>query len=123
MKKVVKNFQHKHDLIKNGNKNKNRAKNKLIILFHRQRYKNLRGKSLKKSRTWIMEKKERWRNKGRHVINQKIIQFIIFFILEMFDPIQNIQHENDQKLFEHFFCFVCHQYCCFNKKKKIIRFI
>ncbi|CAF3633490.1 unnamed protein product [Rotaria sordida] len=31
----------------------------------RQRYKNLRGKSLKKSRTWIMEKKERWRNKGR----------------------------------------------------------
>ncbi|CAF0967604.1 unnamed protein product [Rotaria sordida] len=33
----------------------------------RQRYKNLRGKSLKKSRTWIMEKKERWRNKGRDV--------------------------------------------------------
>jgi 18S rRNA (guanine1575-N7)-methyltransferase len=36
----------------------------------RQRYKNLRGKSLKKSRTWIVEKKERWRNKGRYVINQ-----------------------------------------------------
>jgi len=33
----------------------------------RQRYKNLRGKSLKKSRTWIVEKKERWRNKGRDV--------------------------------------------------------
>jgi len=33
----------------------------------RQRYRDLRGKSVKKSRTWIMEKKERWRNKGRDV--------------------------------------------------------
>ncbi|CAF1587279.1 unnamed protein product [Adineta ricciae] len=33
----------------------------------RQRYKDLRGKSLKKSRTWILEKKDRWRNKGREV--------------------------------------------------------
>ncbi|CAF3137208.1 unnamed protein product [Rotaria sp. Silwood2] len=37
----------------------------------RQRYKNLRGKSLKKSRTWIVEKKERWRNKGRYDINKQ----------------------------------------------------
>ncbi|CAF0931336.1 unnamed protein product [Didymodactylos carnosus] len=33
----------------------------------RQRYKDLKGKSLKKSRTWILEKKERWRNQGRDV--------------------------------------------------------
>jgi len=33
----------------------------------RQRYKDLRGKPLKKSRVWILEKKERWRNKGKDV--------------------------------------------------------
>jgi protein gp37 len=78
-------------------------------ILSRQRYRNLRGKSLKKSRTWVMEKKERWRNKGRHVINlnkDHVLNVFFNFILEMFDPIQNTPHENVQKLFKRFF-FVC----------------
>ena len=42
-----------------------KKKQKLLFFVFSQRYRDLRGKSVKKSRTWIMEKKERWRNKGR----------------------------------------------------------
>jgi hypothetical protein len=88
--------------------------------FHRQRYKSLRGKSLKKSRTWILEKKDRWRTKGRYkeIFVLKPTVILRVFILEMFDPIQNIRHENDQKLFERYnpFFLSCHQYYCFDKK-------
>ena len=64
----MKNVELKHDSTKNG---KEQLSISVVLLFFllkihsRQRYKDLRGKSLKKSRTWILEKKERWRNKGR----------------------------------------------------------
>ena len=33
----------------------------------REKFKNLKGKSLKKSKDWILEKKERRRRQGRNV--------------------------------------------------------
>lgn len=52
----------------------------------RQRYRHLRGKSLKKSRTWIMEKKDRWRTKGRQVSPiQPSIFLSLFFSLSCRD--------------------------------------
>lgn len=38
------------------------------LVFSRERVKNARGKSLKKSRDWILEKKERRRRQGRSVL-------------------------------------------------------
>lgn len=37
-----------------------------LVIFWRSRFKNMRGKSVKKGRDWIMEKKERRRRQGRY---------------------------------------------------------
>lgn len=37
-----------------------------FVIFWRSRFKNMRGKSVKKGRDWIMEKKERRRRQGRY---------------------------------------------------------
>ena len=43
------------------------ASNSVAYEAKRDRIRNARGKPLKKSRDWILEKKERRRNKGKHV--------------------------------------------------------
>ena len=37
----------------------------LSVYSYREKFKNLKGKSIKKSRDWILEKKERRRRQGR----------------------------------------------------------
>uniref|UniRef100_A0A672F9P7 18S rRNA (guanine-N(7))-methyltransferase n=1 Tax=Salarias fasciatus TaxID=181472 RepID=A0A672F9P7_SALFA len=39
----------------------------ILLLFHLCRFKNMKGKSAKKGRDWILEKKERRRRQGREV--------------------------------------------------------
>lgn len=54
--------------------------------FWRCRFKNMKGKSVKKGRDWILEKKERRRRQGRYVYNcdslaKLLIIFLKFLIL------------------------------------------
>lgn len=99
-----------------------------LNMFFSERYRKPRGKALKKSREWIMEKKERWRNKGRFVRLNQIrnsdndnIAFFPYF-LEKFDQTRNIRPENDHALFDFLsqsFCLFLFSFCIEQKKRQI----
>lgn len=50
-----------------------------FVLFWRTRFKNMKGKSVKKGRDWIMEKKERRRRQGRWACSLATLTKIFLF--------------------------------------------